>query len=149
MPPKTDPKTLARSRAWKARNREHNAAYMRAWYERNKDRRADYNRAYYPTWYRGERRDALLTRLRAQRYRLTPAEVAELFAWFGHHCAICGKSERLVIDHDHLTGYIRGVLCNRCNLALGQLGDIVESLERAVRYLRQDFVADLDTEEAA
>ena len=34
-------------------------------------------------------------------------------------CPCCGKAGRLYLDHDHLTGEIRGWLCGRCNIALG------------------------------
>lgn len=58
-------------------------------------------------------------------------------------CAICrrppsGTTKRqrfLQVDHDHATGTIRGLLCNECNTAIGRLGDNVEGLLRALRYL--------------
>lgn len=63
-------------------------------------------------------------------------------------CAICGKLEKdniihktaqfLSVDHDHNTGKVRGLLCNQCNRGIGMLGDSVESLETAVRYLKGD-----------
>ena len=40
----------------------------------------------------------------------------------GHSCAICGElAEKLVLDHDHSTGQVRGYLCNRCNLKIGHV----------------------------
>ena len=57
-------------------------------------------------------------------------------------CAICstsipgGPSNKFVIDHCHKTNKVRGLLCNRCNTGLGKLGDTVESLERALEYLK-------------
>ncbi len=51
-------------------------------------------------------------------------------------CAICGEEKPLVIDHCHVTNKIRGLLCSSCNLHLGGLGDNVESLEKAISYLK-------------
>jgi len=54
-------------------------------------------------------------------------------------CELCGSPPRrraLHLDHDHRTGAFRGWLCQRCNLALGQFGDNIEGLMRAVNYLQ-------------
>ncbi len=52
-------------------------------------------------------------------------------------CAICSSTTRkLVLDHSHVTGKIRGVLCNDCNTGIGLLGDEVLDLERALEYLK-------------
>lgn len=52
-------------------------------------------------------------------------------------CAICGGSlvEREHVDHDHITGRVRGILCGHCNNGLGLFKDNRESLIRAVAYL--------------
>jgi len=56
-------------------------------------------------------------------------------------CAICFvKAEQqfhkvLVVDHNHLTGQIRGLLCNPCNTAIGLLKERQEIIENALKYL--------------
>ncbi len=55
-------------------------------------------------------------------------------------CRICGKRPNpkhraFHVDHDHVTGKVRGILCKTCNTALGMLGDSVAGLMRAVEYL--------------
>lgn len=57
-------------------------------------------------------------------------------------CGICAKPldfspshKRVHADHCHSTGAPRGVLCARCNVGLGLLGDNVESIRRALEYL--------------
>lgn len=50
-------------------------------------------------------------------------------------CVICGSEEKLVVDHDHITGEIRGMLCNHCNRGLGHFRDDPMLLEFAAQYL--------------
>lgn len=52
-------------------------------------------------------------------------------------CEICGNKERLVIDHDHRTGALRGLLCYRHNMGMGMFQDNPIVLEKAAGYLRQ------------
>lgn len=52
-------------------------------------------------------------------------------------CAIClAKDSRLLVDHCHESGVVRGLLCNRCNVGLG----FVESgfLDNAISYLTKE-----------
>ena len=52
------------------------------------------------------------------------------------HCALCLRTE-VMVDHDHLTGRFRGLLCRSHNVALGALGDDVDGLQRALDYLER------------
>lgn len=54
---------------------------------------------------------------------------------FTTECVICGSVEKLVVDHDHNTGQIRGMLCNHCNRGLGHFRDDPMLLEFAAQYL--------------
>lgn len=53
----------------------------------------------------------------------------------GAECAICGSSKKLVIDHDHMTMKIRGVLCTWCNVSIGMMNDSPDRLRKAADYL--------------
>lgn len=69
-------------------------------------------------------------------------------------CEICGKVEGegqdvLRLDHDHMTGSVRGLLCNTCNIGLGGLGDTLERAEAAVAYLRRHHVRQRELTEGA
>lgn len=58
-------------------------------------------------------------------------------------CKICGTSnpgkgrKHLVVDHCHITNKIRGLLCSKCNVGLGALGDNLEQLKKAFDYLKE------------
>lgn len=53
-------------------------------------------------------------------------------------CAVCSRMDQLlVVDHDHRTGTIRGLLCNRCNRAIGHLLDSPGVCRAAAEYLRE------------
>ena len=55
-------------------------------------------------------------------------------------CAICGKKEVgkvLCVDHDHDTGKVRGLLCNNCNIGLGNFKDDINIILSAIGYLQK------------
>lgn len=63
----------------------------------------------------------------------------------GHVCKLCmgegftmatHHKVKLVVDHCHATGKVRGLLCHNCNRALGLMKDSTETLERAIEYLK-------------
>ena len=51
-------------------------------------------------------------------------------------CPICLEDKPLVVDHDHTTLVVRGLLCVNCNAGLGQFRDNSEAMLRALEYLR-------------
>lgn len=58
-------------------------------------------------------------------------------------CEICGSTVKRVIDHHHGDGHLRGILCDLCNKGIGQLGDNLDILRSAVRYLERHRGADI------
>lgn len=50
-------------------------------------------------------------------------------------CKLCFSSQVLSIDHCHKSNVVRGILCRKCNMALGLLKDNIEVLTRAIQYL--------------
>lgn len=71
-------------------------------------------------------------------YNLTPDERVGLAKFQRKRCAICRRKSNpkhwMDIDHDHETGLIRGLLCNRCNAGIGRLKTIA-LLQAALLYL--------------
>ena len=57
---------------------------------------------------------------------------------FGNKCGICGKvPQKPFVDHDHVTGQIRGILCSECNRGLGGFKDNTWTMEKAIQYIRR------------
>lgn len=79
-------------------------------------------------------------------FGITQAEFEALFAEQGYVCAICGNEPndrrgfKPHIDHDHVTGEVRGVLCQSCNMGLGNFKDDRALLLAAIDYLDQGSV---------
>lgn len=72
-----------------------------------------------------------------RRYSITPEEYDGLLAQQRGLCAICEESPEgvLHVDHDHVTGAVRGLLCNTCNVGIGSLKDDSALLRAAAEYL--------------
>ena len=97
------------------------------------------HRRYYERTYKA-RRDKYRAVQYKNSYGLTIAEYDELLVRQDGKCAICKlppDKKRLCIDHDHKTGKVRGLLCDRCNLLLGRVYDDCSILSSAIEYLNQ------------
>lgn len=72
-------------------------------------------------------------------YHITLHDYDLLVKRQGGKCLICRtaatKSRLLVVDHNHQTGIVRGLLCSECNTAIGLLADNPALLRRAAEYL--------------
>jgi hypothetical protein len=53
-------------------------------------------------------------------------------------CGVCQVGLPEHVDHDHVTGRIRGILCFTCNIGMGNFGDDPDRLLRAANYLKGD-----------
>lgn len=77
-------------------------------------------------------------------YGITPERFDEMLAAQGGRCAVCPETEDFTVDHDHSCcpgnrscgNCIRGILCRKCNMALGLLNDDPERLRSLANYLR-------------
>lgn len=75
----------------------------------------------------------------SRQYGLTLADYEYLVVVQRGQCAICGKEDgdRLHVDHDHLSGTVRGLLCGSCNRAMGLFHEDPARFEAAGAYLRR------------
>ena len=82
-----------------------------------------------------------------QRYGLSPDEYQSILANQNFTCAICEveishaleytAKRSVVVDHNHETGEVRGILCSKCNLVLGHARESTDILYRAIVYLSE------------
>lgn len=79
-------------------------------------------------------------------YGISLEEVAEMRKKQGNKCAICerefgtDKANSPHIDHEHSSGWVRGLLCTTCNTGLGCFKDDIQKLQRAVEYVISNAV---------
>ncbi len=95
--------------------------------------------------------DADMNKYYKRKYGITMDDYNRMFVEQNGVCAICGKeektrrrkkssgNERLAVDHCHETGEIRGLLCFKCNTAMGSLGDTRDHVMRVIHYLSKSL----------
>lgn len=110
-------------------------AQAKAWKANNIDRCRETNKKWNSNNYSKKRYREL-----KQKYNTTPEHYDEMLTIQNHSCKICGihqdkLNRKLAIDHCHITGKIRGLLCLHCNALLGYCKDKVDLLDRAKAYL--------------
>lgn len=126
---------------WRARR----VAYQRAYVERHRDELREKHRAYvdqnrekireqHRQWRKVNARRVRDQHLQAT-YGISHDQYDAMLERQGGGCAVCGKGRTLVVDHDHDTGKVRGILCGGCNRGIGQMGDDASRVLAAARYL--------------
>jgi Recombination endonuclease VII len=78
------------------------------------------------------------------KYNITIEQYDEMLNKQNNCCKICGINQNelnkcLVIDHDHITNIVRGLLCDKCNRGLGHFNDNVDLLQNAIKYLKNSL----------
>lgn len=93
-------------------------------------------------WSKANREKVLLSSKKnwyKTKYGITLEEYQQKLENQKYSCAICGKHEsefarKLAVDHCHITGKIRDLLCPKCNLALGYVNEDITILENMISY---------------
>lgn len=134
------PCVRAKNNAWRRANKGKVAECKRRYYMNNWEAIRQHRKAYMAT----RQVEAAEYRRRwnlAKRYGITMEQYADLWDRQGRACGLCGKQgTRTVVDHDHATNVVRGILCPGCNVGLGLLGDNLDGVLRAVRYFSGDAI---------
>lgn len=69
-------------------------------------------------------------------YNISSDEYDNLYESQMGRCKICNNQHiRLHIDHCHVTGRVRGLLCSKCNMAIGLFNDNIEVLKETIKYI--------------
>ena len=110
--------------------------YERKYYRKNKDRLL----AKCKRW-RDANPEKAKNAIYKSRYDITLADYEIMFETQDGKCAICGMinadGRNLGVDHDHETGDVRGLLCSKCNSALGLINDDINILAKMISYLNK------------
>jgi hypothetical protein len=74
---------------------------------------------------------------RRKKYGVSEEEYKNMVLSQNNICAICNKPSHktLHVDHDHITGKVRGLLCSSCNMGIGMFQDDIDILNNAIKYL--------------
>jgi hypothetical protein len=139
---------LAAKHKWYRANRQRAIERSVAWQRANRDRYNARMRVY-----RSARTELAREEHLKRSFGLTLAEYEALLGGQGSACAICGDEpspkRALHVDHDHDSGAIRGLICMRCNNALGLLRDRLDVVFAAADYLETRPAERLELEAAA
>ena len=118
-------------------NRKRILEYYKQYRKNHPEKTKKYDKEYQKQWRKNHPKKMMEKKLK--KYNLSHEDWLEMWESQDERCAICGKSfdkpSGAYIDHNHETGEIRGLLCNKCNLGIGFLNDDPELTMNATRYL--------------
>ncbi len=118
--------------------REKHAKVVDNWRAKNLDRAREYSREYAKNHPIEQRRQWL-----KRAYGISLETYQILLESQNGKCAICGKenahkrTKYLFVDHNHNTGKVRGLLCQKCNSLIGYSDENVNNLNMAIEYLKK------------
>jgi hypothetical protein len=79
------------------------------------------------------------SRRKLKKYSISIDDYRGMWQQQSGRCAICNVyTSELVIDHNHKSGVVRGLLCHSCNVAIGLFRDDIDVLSNAIVYLKAD-----------
>jgi hypothetical protein len=131
-------KYTERSKAWALANPDRMRQLKTKWIDKNREHQKQQH-VEYRRKNRSRCKEWAATGYLRRRYGLTPVQVEQLLVRCEHKCTGCltpfSLTRRACIDHDHLTGFVRGLLCDHCNQALGLVKDDPIVLTQLASYL--------------
>lgn len=134
-------KEYEQQKRWRERNADHVREYGRAYQKANREKinAKVRERTDYKNYYERNGRKCHLKK----KYGITVADYDRLFEIQLGKCAICKTdnpgqgNKHFHIDHDHLSGKVRGLLCVKCNMGIGSFDDDVMLMHMAAAYVAE------------
>ena len=139
-------KIVLYNKEWKKLNKEHVYNYDKQYKEKNRKKinnngniSAKNRRLRNPNKTREKYKRAWLK----NRYGITLETYNEILKTQNYLCGICNLHESnfkrsLAVDHCHITGKVRGLLCGNCNKGLGLLKDSPKIIKSCIKYLKNE-----------
>lgn len=120
-----------KSKRWYAANRDTIKEANKQWRRENKDRVRKFNKEYH-----AKNKDRFLV----SKYGMAPGDYDRMYAEQEGKCAICRRDSAdfkkgLSVDHDHVSGNIRSLLCFSCNAAIGLAQEDPDILMAMIEYV--------------
>lgn len=141
------------TKSYRTKNKDNIAKKKKEYNIKTKDKKREYDKTYYKNNIEKIMEYSWRTKEHSDNYRLSKKfgislqEYNIMLKKQNSVCAICNKEEviktkkgnlrKLAVDHDHKTGKVRGLLCSNCNTSLGGFQDDIDTLVKALKYLKK------------
>lgn len=130
-----------RVKRYRHENKEVVLEKTREWRESNREQAREYTRKY-----RREKTEQYIHAKLMNKFGISYEDYQSMLVYSNYKCEIClkeevriirGKKVRLGVDHCHESKKIRGILCFKCNVLLGNCNDDIQILQSAIEYLKK------------
>ena len=122
-----------------------NPEQYKVWQDQYREKNRQKTRTYWNAWHKKDRTDnpdkvkkQVRKAILKMKYSITLEDYQQMCEKQNNLCAICHEPDTrdLSVDHNHITGKVRGLLCQYCNLAIGNMKEDIVRLQSAIEYLR-------------
>lgn len=123
---------IQKNKQYRAENKEKIKEKNKQYYAKNAEKLNENKKQY-----RAENPEKIKDGKLRYKYGITLEKYNVMSQEQGNACLICKQEKKLVVDHCHDTGIVRGLLCSECNTAIGLLKETTEYFVNAIEYLQK------------